>query len=147
MNDTSASDDGGRDRASAHSFHAGELSASLTVQDLAVSVRWYRDVIGFSVDQEHERDGQLRAVSLRAGEVRILIGQDDGAKGWRRTKGEGISLHFTTSQDVDDLANRVLEHGGTLESEPMDMPWGARVFRVLDPDGFKLAISSVPTPA
>lgn len=145
MNDTSTStpDDGGTDRPPSHPFHAQTLAASLTVQDLASSLRWYRDVIGFEVDQRHERDGQLRAVSLRAGDVRILIGQDDGAKGWDRTKGEGFSLHFTTSQNVDDIAHRVREHGHTLDTEPTDMPWGARVFRVLDPDGFKLAVSSV----
>lgn len=139
----SSSDGGEADR---FPFQAQTLSASLTVGDLASSLAWYRDVIGFEVDQRHERDGELRAVSLRAGAVRILIGQDDGAKGWDRTKGEGFSLHFTTSQDVDALAHRILEHGGALESEPMDMPWGARVFRVLDPDGFRLAISSVPEP-
>ena len=35
------------------------------------------------------------------------------------------------------------EHGGVLDTEPADMPWGARVFRLRDPDGFKLTISSV----
>jgi len=25
--------------------------------------------------------------------------------------------------------------------EPKDMPWGARVFRVVDPDGFKWSVS------
>jgi uncharacterized glyoxalase superfamily protein PhnB len=29
-----------------------------------------------------------------------------------------------------------------LETEPADMPWGARVFRLVDPDGYKLSISS-----
>jgi uncharacterized glyoxalase superfamily protein PhnB len=43
---------------------------------------------------------------------------------------------------VDDIADRITSHGGTLDSQPADMPWGARVFRVRDPDGFKFAISS-----
>ena len=34
------------------------------------------------------------------------------------------------------------ESGGILDSEPADMPWGARIFRLKDPDGFKLTISS-----
>jgi len=49
---------------------------------------------------------------------------------------------ITTDQDIDELAKQVKERGGVLESEPADMPWGARVFRVQDPDGFKLVISS-----
>ena len=63
---------------------------------------------------------------------------------WDRVKGEGFSLHITTDQNIDELANRIKARSGSLLSEPADMPWGARVFRVQDPDGFKLAISSVP---
>ena len=124
------------------SFRGRDLSASLTVRDLQKSLAWYRDVVGFMVDREHEREGKLRAVSLKAGAVRILINQDDGAKGFDRVKGEGFSLQITTAQNVDEIANRIKQLGGTLDSEPTDMPWGARMFRVRDPDGFKLVISS-----
>jgi len=126
------------------SFRARTLSASLTVKDLQKSLAWYHDVVGFTVDQKYEREGKLRAVALKAGDVRIVIGQDDGAKGWDRVKGEGFSLQITTDQNVDEIAKRIKELGGTLESEPADMPWGARVFRLRDPDGFRLAIASDP---
>lgn len=124
------------------SFHANTLSASLTVKDLAKSLSWYQDVLGFTIDRKIERDGKLRAVALTAGVVRISINQDDGAKGWDRIKGLGFSLMMTTDQNIDEFANRIKMHGGTLESEPADMPWGARLFRLKDPDGFKLVISS-----
>src|SRR5256885_67880 len=124
------------------SLQARALSASLTVKDLARSLAWYHDVVGFTVDRKHEREGKLRAVSLRAGDVRILIGQDDGAKGWERVKGEGFSLQLTTDQSIDDVARRIRERGGTLDSEPADTPWGARIFRLRDPDGFRLVITS-----
>jgi uncharacterized glyoxalase superfamily protein PhnB len=129
-------------RAQPESFRARALGASLTVQDLQTSVAWYRDAVGFTVDHEYERDGAVRAIALKAGAVRILLNQDDGARGSDRTKGEGISLMLTTAQDVDEIAKRIKAHGGTLLTEPADMPWGARAFRVQDPDGFKLAISS-----
>ena len=118
------------------------LSASLTVKDLEKSLAWYRDVMGFSVDQKHEREGKLMAVSLKAGDVRLLIGQDNGAKGWDRIKGEGFSLQITTDQNIDELAGRIKALGVGLETEPTDTPWGARVFRLRDPDGFKFVISS-----
>jgi uncharacterized glyoxalase superfamily protein PhnB len=133
---------GSTNSAERQSFRARTLSASLTVKDLQKSLAWYQDVVGFTVDQKHEREGKLMAVSLKAGDVRLLIGQDDGAKGWDRVKGEGFSLQITTDQNVDEIANRIKEFGGTLDSEPADMPWGARVFRFRDPDGFRLAISS-----
>ena len=129
-------------RAEPESFRGSNLAASLTVRDIQKSLAWYRDVLGFAVDQQHERGGSLRAVSLKAGTVRILIGQDDGAKGFDRVKGEGFSLQITTTQNVDEIAERIKELGGALDTEPVDTPWGARVFRLRDPDGFRLAISS-----
>lgn len=122
-------------------FIASSLSASLTVSDLRKSLAWYRDVLGFTVAREFEREGKLFAVSLRAGAVPFLITQDDGAKGTGRVKGDGFSLRLTTAQNIDELANRIKACGGTLDSEPADA-WGARVFRLRDPDGFKLVISS-----
>jgi len=133
---------GSQKRAEPATFRARTLSASLTVKDLQKSLAWYRDVVGFIVDQKHERDGKLMAVSLKAGDVRMLVGQDDGGKGWDRIKGEGFSLQLTTAQNIDELAQRIKKRGGTLTMEPTDMPWGARVFRLQDPDGFKLVISS-----
>jgi catechol 2,3-dioxygenase-like lactoylglutathione lyase family enzyme len=127
--------------APADGFVAQSLEAALTVRDLAASVAWYTDVVGFAVHQEYRRDGRLLAVSVRAGAVRILLNQDDGARGVDRVKGEGFSLQFTTPQDVDAIAARVRARGGVLFSEPADA-WGTRVFRLLDPDGFRLTISS-----
>ena len=129
--------------ARSESFEGRSLAVSLTVKDLQKSLAWYCDVVGFSIDRKIEREGTLRAVVLKAGDVRISVNQDDGAKGWDRIKGEGFSLRITTDQSVDGIAKRIKEHGGTLDSEPADMPWGARMFRLRDLDGFKLTISSV----
>jgi lactoylglutathione lyase len=132
-------------RTQPESLRATELSASLTVKDLERSLAWYCDALGFTIDRKHEREGKVVGVSLKAGLVRILLNQDNGARGWDRTKGEGFSLQITTSQSVDDIAARIRQFGGTLDSEPGDMPWGVRAFRVTDPDGFRLAISSERT--
>ena len=129
-------------RAHPETFRARALAASLTVKDLRKSVAWYRDVVGFTVDREYEREGDLRAVGLKAGTVPILLTQDDGAKGLDRVKGEGFSLQFTTTQNVDELAKRIKDSGGKLASEPIDMHWGARIFRLKDPDGFNMVIAS-----
>jgi len=122
-------------------FAAQDLQASFTVADIGRSLTWYRNVLGFEIDREFERDGRLFAVSLRADKVRLLLTQDDGAKG-ERTKGEGFSLQFTTAQDIDGLAVLARQAGAVLDTEPADA-WGARVFRLRDPDGFRLVISSL----
>lgn len=131
-------------RAEPQSFRGRALSVSLTVKDVEKSVAWYQHVVGFTVDEKHERNGNVVAVSLKAGDVSILVGQDDGAKGWDRVKGEGFSFRITTEQDVDAMAARITERGGTLDAPPSDTPWGARVFRLRDPDGFKIVISTLP---
>ncbi len=134
-----------RDRPEPEPFRARRLEVSLTVQDLARSVAWYRDVIGFTVDRQHEREGTLIAVSLAAGDVRILLNRDNGARGSDRVKGEGFSFHLTTAQNIDAIAARITAAGQTLDTPPTDMPGGSRGFRVRDPDGFRFAVSSERT--
>jgi len=133
-------------RSESESFNASTFSISLTVKDLATSISWYHDVLGFTVDRKIEREGKLRSVALKAGNARISINQDDGAKGWDRIKGLGFSLNIITEQNIDKTANRIKELGGILDTEPADMTWGVRLFRLKDPDGYKLTISS-PRPA
>lgn len=123
-------------------LQAGSLSASLTVRDLEASERWYREVAGFAVERRYEREGTVQSVALRAGDIRILLNRDNGAKGAERVKGEGFSMMITTTQDIDEVARGMKSRGGTLLSEPADTPWGGRAFRVQDPDGFRYAISS-----
>jgi uncharacterized glyoxalase superfamily protein PhnB len=69
------------------------------------------------------------------------LGASLTVKGLDRAKGEGFSLQITTAQDVDALAARIKERGATLATEPADV-WGARVFRLQDPDGFRWVVSS-----
>ena len=121
------------------------LDAALTVDDLAHSVAWYCEVLGFVVDRRHEREGRLIAVSLLAGSVRLLLSQDTGAKGSERKKGEGFSLQISTNQVADHLAARAKARGAHLETEPITAPHGPRVFRLRDPDGFLFTISGSHT--
>ena len=130
-----------RERSKPESFRARTISASLTVNDLGKSLAWYRDVVGFTVDEQYEHEGKPVGVSLKAGAVKMMLNQDDGAKG-QRVKGEGFSVYITTAQNVDELAARIKSAGVKLDTEPTDMPWGARVIRFRDPDGFRLVIAS-----
>jgi uncharacterized glyoxalase superfamily protein PhnB len=132
------------ERTSTKALESATLSVSLTVKDLEHSLAWYRDIVGFSVHQTFERQGKVMAVSLRAGHVRILISRDDEAKGVDRVKGAGFSMMITVDESIDEMAGRIKEAGGLLDSEPVDTPWGPRMFRLRDPDGFRYTISSNP---
>jgi uncharacterized glyoxalase superfamily protein PhnB len=123
----------------AEKFH-GRTSVSLTVKDIHRSAEWYRDTVGFGVERTFERDGKLVLVALKAGDVRINLNQDDGAKGWDRVKALGFSIGIWTTEDIDAIADRIKASGGRLDSEPVDAPWGARYFRLTDPDGFQFSV-------
>jgi uncharacterized glyoxalase superfamily protein PhnB len=127
-------------RAQPESLRARALSLSLTVKDLQKSLKWYRDVVGFHQDRTWERDGKLAGAAMLAGDVRINLNQDDGKKGWDRVKGQGVSMHLTTTQDIDEIAAGIKQRGGKLDDEPSDKPWGVRSFGLTDPDGYLFSI-------
>ena len=89
-------------------FH-GSTSVSITVKDIQKSAAWYQNVVGFGVDRTFERDGLPVLVALKAGDVRINLNQDDGAKGWDRIKGLGFSVNIWTTEDIDAIANRIAD--------------------------------------
>ena len=130
-------------RRSPETLRVRSVSPGFTVGDLQKSIAWYRDVAGFHVGEMWKGpDGAVRGAEVMAGAARFFLGQDDWAKGRDRKKGEGFRLNLQTAQDVDQIAAGIKQRGGKLDSEPENMPWGARAFALTDPDGFKLTISS-----
>lgn len=117
-------------------------SPSFTVNNLEKSLAWYRDVLGFGVEELWKNDdGKVMGVSLKAGDVSFMIGQDDWKKGRDRKKGEGVRIYCETQKNVDDLAKRIEAKGGRLDQRPTDQPWGVRDISLTDPDGFKITIA------
>ena len=117
-------------------------SPSFTVNDLVKSLAFYRDVLGFGVEETWKNDdGKIMGISLKAGDVSFMIGQDDWQKGRDRKKGEGFRIYCETMKNVDELAKRIEAKGGRVDSGPTDQPWGVRDISVTDPDGFKITIA------
>jgi uncharacterized glyoxalase superfamily protein PhnB len=125
-------------------FNATTLGCSLTCKDVEASIRWYQDVLGFAVTYQFEREGKVAGAIIAAGDIGIVLNQDDGKLGWDRIKGQGLYLQINVAgpADVDAAAGRIKAAGGTLLNEPEDRPWGARMFQFNDLDGFKLGIST-----
>jgi uncharacterized glyoxalase superfamily protein PhnB len=114
---------------------------SLTVDDLQKSISFY-EALGFTVEDRWEEKGTLLGVMLRAGKSQIGLNQDDWKKGRDRTKGIGMRLFMSTTQNVDEIAKRAKGAGITLKSEPRDTEWKTRAFEVIDPTGFVWTIGS-----
>ena len=115
---------------------------NVNVDDLETAVPFYRDVLGFTVKETWEHEGELRGVALVAGQAHLMLGQDDWEKGRDRPKGVALRFWLTVSKPVDELAGEIRARGGTLETEPEDMPWGGRAFSMVDPDGFQITFTS-----
>ncbi len=130
--------------ADAVSLNASTLGCSLTCKDLPTSIAWYRDVLGLTVAEQYERDGVAHGAVMVAGDIRIILNQDDGKLGWDRIKGQGfyLQLNAASGADVDAAHARVAAAGGEVLSPPADRPWGVRMFQFRDPDGFKLGVST-----
>jgi len=126
------------------SLRLRSVAPSLVASDINRSLAWYRDVLRFTLEDEWREGNELRGVTLKAGATTFMISQDDWAKGRDRVKGVGFRLYCITAQDIDQLAAGVVARGGTLATPPTTQPWGMRDFSVVDPDGFRISISSPP---
>ena len=129
-----------RERQQPESLRLRGIAPSFTVNNIARSLAFYTDVLGFLVEERWEEEGRLVGATLKAGDCRLMIGQDDFAKGRDRPKGEGHRIWCRTIQDIDALAARVRARGGTMDSGPSDTAWGTRQIALTDPDGFRITI-------
>lgn len=127
-------------RQNPESLRLRSLAASLTVNDVTKSIAWYRDVLRFTPGERWEDGGKLLGIQLKAGVCDLMVSQDDFAKGRDRTKGDGVRLWFSTSQDIAAIAARIKASGITLDHEPREMPWGDYAFAITDPDGYKITL-------
>lgn len=119
------------------------ITPALTVQDIQASLEYYRDVLGFIVQDTFEDEGKINGALLRAGDVSFVLSQDDFAQGRDRKKGVGLRLWCSTAQDLDQLAHNIESRGGELAGPIQTHSWGARAFAVVDPDGFKISFEQV----
>jgi predicted lactoylglutathione lyase len=122
------------------SLRLRSVTPTFTVNDLQVSLAWYRDGLGFFVAERWEDGGELKGVMLKAGSSELGLSQDDFSKGRGRAKGVGFRLWCNTTQDVDVIAQRLRDFGGTITEEPAER-WDAYGFTAQDPDGFKITIT------
>lgn len=122
----------------------------LEAEDVAETVAFYTDVLGFSIgDSIEEAPGDLVWASLVRDDVRLMFtarhthdggGQDHEHPGSPIMTG---ALYF----NVDDVDTFALDLGGkvALGSGPRTMPHGMREISLVDPNGYVL-IFGTPVP-
>lgn len=119
---------------------------SLTVTDLARSVAWYCDVLGFVIDAEVTGDAFRRTRLRQPGSdvVVTLTRHDTGVPGPFDERAPGldhVSFRVPAVTDVERITRRFEEHGVThseiKRSERLAM------VTVRDPDGIQLEVMAL----
>lgn len=122
------------------------------VDDMAVMVRFYRDVLGFAIREE---ENTTNVFLEKDGTLFLLYRRRDFEKMTSRAFGyaQGINGHYEIALSVDNYAEvdrtfrEVVAKGAAPVMEPATEPWGQRTCYVADPEGNLIEIGSfTPTP-
>jgi lactoylglutathione lyase len=108
--------------------------------DLNATVRFYVDLLGFSVAEDRRTD-QLPYLAIQRDEVRIGMVAVQGGYPVHRQPPTGVEIVL----EVDYLhaeRDRIRLAGWPIQEDIQRRPWGLQDFRVLDPDGYYLRFTS-----
>jgi catechol 2,3-dioxygenase-like lactoylglutathione lyase family enzyme len=115
------------------------VSRFLAVCDLARSLAFYHDVLGFDVPGDHEKKGNPAQVEVVSGPAKIELGVAETAPdstGQSRPRGSAI-LFFQTD-DVHAMHDALIARDGH-PSEIVKVNWiKMSMFEIRDPDGHSL---------
>ena len=78
-------------------LNATTMGCSLTCKNVEASIRFYTEVLGFVIAQKFEQDGKVAGAIINAGNISIVLNQDDGKLGWDRIKGQGFYLQLNVA--------------------------------------------------
>jgi uncharacterized glyoxalase superfamily protein PhnB len=103
----------------------------LEVDSVKRSLEFYRDELGFTVD-ESDIESEPPMATVRAGNLKLILAEEFKPM---ITRGRGISL-FVNVKDVDELYRQLRSRAVRLDP-PVDEGWGGRFITVKDPDGYR----------
>jgi catechol 2,3-dioxygenase-like lactoylglutathione lyase family enzyme len=125
------------------------LRLELFVDDVATSVRFYRDTLGLTPPHGWSPVGY---VQLRSGAVAIGVQHhanlppEHHFSPARLTGPRGVGVEIVIEVDDVEAAYEVAapsaeHHDGHVESLE-DQPWGLKDFRLVDPDGYYIRVTA-----
>jgi len=105
----------------------------LAVRDLAVSTRYYMDVLGFQKDPIDAEGWSF----LTRGCFRVMLGEcpDERPAG---ELGNHSYFAYWNVKGVDELYQEFVAKGALVSSKPANKPWGLREFGMSTPDGHRI---------
>ena len=117
------------------------------VQDMALMIRFYRDVLGFDI---REDENATNVYLVKDATLFLLFRRADFEKMTNREFGyaQSINGHFEIALSVDnfeavDIAfQEVVSKGALPVLAPVTEPWGQRTCYIADPEGNLVEIGS-----
>ena len=119
----------------------------IMVKDMAVRVRFYRDVLGFEIKEDEntsnvflEKDGTLFLLYRRTDFEKMTNRQYNYA--------DNINGHYEIALSVENYAavdktfDEVVSKGATPVMKPTTEEWGQRTCYIADPEGNLIEIGS-----
>ena len=122
---------------------AASVTPLLQVFDTRRSVAFYRDLLGFTVIDKYEPDGNLYWAMLKLGGATIMLNArceatDQPAQADPKLRpGHADTTLFFMCDDVDAACAHVRANGIDA-NEPVNTHYGMRQLDITDPDGFGL---------
>lgn len=123
----------------------------LLVKDMAAMVRFYRDVLGFEIQEEENasnvylvKDGTLFLLYRRSDFEDMTSRKYEYVKGLNGHS--EIALYVDTFEEVDAAFASVTQQGAGVVLPPTTEPWGQRTCFVSDPEGNLIEIGSFNRP-
>lgn len=133
------------------------LSVGFTCREMHKSLTFYRDTLGFTLDEcwPSEEKPLWASLSLNGQTIMLGSGAEPGACGG----GAAVDFHVANTQamlnetgggvlvylhveDVDGYHRRISENGAMPVTEPETQFYGTRDFALQDPDGYRLMFFS-----
>ena len=112
----------------------------IMVKDMAVMVRFYRDVLGFEIKEDEDTSNVFLE---KDGTLFLLYRRSDFEKMTRRAfnYADGVNGHYEIALSVENYAAvdreyaRVTGLGAQVVMPPETEPWGQRTCYIADPEG------------
>jgi uncharacterized glyoxalase superfamily protein PhnB len=107
-------------------------------------VEFYRDILEFNAPKEIIHTYvpvEKGSVTLGLGEMKNLPENHPLKASDSRQRGLGVEIVLDV-EDINDIYNKVVAKGYHIQTKLSKRSWGLEDFRLLDPDGYYLRITS-----
>src|SRR5699024_205708 len=121
-----------------------KLRLELFVENIDKSIEFYSDVLDFSLPKVTNKN----YIPVRKGDVVLCLGEMNNLPETHPLKanseqqiGLGVEIVLEV-EDIKSTYNKIVEKEYPIQTELTKRPWGLEDFRIIDPDGYYIRMTS-----